>query len=456
MDSLQPLQLAIIGSGYGSASLLVHLLDRRSERASGITVFGPKPFGHGAAFSTVHPDFRLNVRAQIMQMRPAQPDDFLQWATHNISDPEAHRPEGAFYRRVDFARYLDEQINGLAGIDEVRFVSHKVVSFHYDQKQALWQLILDNQQALWAQTIILATGNPEPEWPCQMDEGCRKDMSDQLISAPWSGEWLSEIRPEQKIVLVGGGLTAMDAIYALGKAEHHSKISIITPPGILPPAQTDWQPDEAINWPEDITSASGFLNFMNSKLKQNTRYSWSDPVWQSRFEALRVNLNPAWRRLADTQKRRLIRHLGSSWSLARYRAAPQTSEMVSQLATAGQLSIYTGRAEAILSTSDKKQLLVRLSDSLVLDADIVVNCTGMGRDQLLMKMFAKNILQADAFERGPRLTNNLALRFASGQVCPSGYAFGAMSAGSEGDVVGAATIARQAAVLARHISAAKG
>ena len=70
------LGIAVVGSGYTSASILTHLLDLQPELAAQITVFGPGPFGHGAAFGTAHPDFRLNVRAQIMQLRPARPDVF--------------------------------------------------------------------------------------------------------------------------------------------------------------------------------------------------------------------------------------------------------------------------------------------------------------------------------------------------------------------------------------------
>ena len=104
----------------------------------------------------------------------------------------------------------------------------------------------------------------------------------------------------------------MDAVYALGRAGHRGRIRIVTPVGLLPPAQTDWIPYEAVTWPDDMDSASEFIRFFNRRLKANKRYDWTDTVWQSRFEALRVHLNPVWRRLADSEKRRLWRIWGRS------------------------------------------------------------------------------------------------------------------------------------------------
>ena len=80
-----------------------------------------------------------------------------------------------------------------------------------------------------------------------------------------------------------------------------------------------------------------------------------------------------------------------------------------------------------------------------------MNCTGIGRDPLLAAMIADHVIQADAFGRGPQLADNLQLCSGDGNPYPSGYGIGAMTAGSEGDVVGATTIARQAASLALHL-----
>lgn len=451
MTSSVPSGLAIIGSGYTAASVLTHLLDADPQKADEISVFGPAPFGHGAAFGTVQSDFRLNVRAQIMQLRPARPDDFPLWADRTLDDADAHRAEGSFYRRTDFARYLDERLRQLPGFDKVRFDSRAVISLRYDKGSGLWHIAVSTDKIFTAKTLILATGNPEPDWPCRIDETYRDAGPDQLVRSPWSGTWVADCAPDRDVLVIGGGLTAMDSVYALGRAGHRGKIRVVTPAGILPPAQTAWVADEAVSWPEHITTAASFIRFFNRHLKQNQPCPWTEPVWQTRFEALRVNMNPVWRRLAGPEKRRLMAHLGTFWSLARYRSAPQTSAVAEQMMASGQLELHTGRVTGITAGHMPHRLSVHLSTGDVAEVDYVVNCTGMGRDALLADLIGSNLIRPDAFGRGPGLGENLALCLPSGEAYPAAFAVGAMTAGSEGDVVGATTISRQAAALARHI-----
>ena len=90
MRPTSSVSVAIVGAGYTSAALLTHLLERRPDVAEKIAVFGKGSLGHGAAFGTLHPDFRLNVRAQIMQLRPAKPDLFPTWSEACLQDEDAY------------------------------------------------------------------------------------------------------------------------------------------------------------------------------------------------------------------------------------------------------------------------------------------------------------------------------------------------------------------------------
>ncbi len=445
------ISVAIVGAGYTSAALLTHLLDREPNVAEKIAVFGEGSFGHGAAFGTLHPEFRLNVRDQIMQLRPAKPSMFPMWAEACLQDEDAYCDEGKFYRRADFARYIDHELRQLPHKDDVKFIRQQVISIRYDNKPSCWHLRTNAGDEYTALTLVLATGNPEPNWSCAVEQSCLKHEGRLLIKSPWAGSWLYDCDREKSVLLIGGGLTAMDAVYALGRAEHRGKIHLVTPSGILPPAQTGWVPAEAVKWPDEIISASAVVRFMAGHLNQQPRCFWTDSEWQSRFEALRVHLNPVWRRLPDQEKRRLMAHLGASWSLTRYRSAPQTSQMAAQMISSGQLVLHTGRVNLISAGKSAESFSAYLSSGQRVDTDIIVNCTGTGRDPLLAAMIADRVIQADAFGWGPQLADALQLCSGDGHPYPSGYGVGAMTAGSEGDVVGATTIAGQAAGLAHHL-----
>src|SRR6056300_1379758 len=98
--------LAIIGDGYAAAVLLIHLA-KQGYDLNQVAVIGQGQLGLGAAYGTQHPDFRLNVRDDLMIIDDDHSDDFVNWASQ-LNDPDAADPEGGgkFYRRHDFARYV--------------------------------------------------------------------------------------------------------------------------------------------------------------------------------------------------------------------------------------------------------------------------------------------------------------------------------------------------------------
>ena len=100
-----------------------------------------------------------------MRIFSGQPDDFLNWAATELEDNEAHNPQGAFYRRSDFARYLSYLSKRIEGFDALNFMDMQVASLA--QHKQCWQLNLTNGDSLMADQLVLATGNPPPRWPCE-------------------------------------------------------------------------------------------------------------------------------------------------------------------------------------------------------------------------------------------------------------------------------------------------
>ena len=86
------------------------------------------------------------------------------------------------------------------------------------------------------------------------------------------------------ILIIGGGLTALDALHVLHRRGHAGRITLVTPEGMLPPVQTDWQDAPSLDWPDNLRG-SGFLRFMRQSVKDG---DWSQTEWQRRFEGLRL------------------------------------------------------------------------------------------------------------------------------------------------------------------------
>ena len=434
--------LVIIGSGFASLCLVAHLLETHAVKATDIAIIGPHPFGYGAAYGAMHGDYRLNVRAQIMRIFSGQPDDFLNWAATELEDNEAHNPQGAFYRRSDFARYLSYLKKRIKGFDALNFMEMQVASLAPDKQR--WRLHLANGGSLMADHLVLATGNPPPRWPCDVSTSV---SAERAVENPWSGKWLENIKTSDEIVFIGGGLTAMDGLYSLANRGHEGSIKVVMPFAVLPPKQTDWKIEPPVKWPDNIASASQFSKFFSNTLGSR---NWTEPAWQSCFEALRIDLNVVWQGLDDTEKKRLLRYMGRWWQLARFRSAPQNFESAQAMINKGQLHLIKGRVSGL--KAQKAKLLAQLQDGSTLTADKIVNCTGPAGCPLILTLLKAGIIAPDFSQRGARIASDFKVLDGQKKPYDNLYGVGAMTASSLGDVIGAGTIAKQAESLAASLA----
>jgi len=433
--------LIIVGSGFAAAAVVIHLADNGFS-PSDILIIGPGQLGSGQAYGCEADAFRLNVRADLQRLWPDHPDHFPQWAKTHIDDPQAKTHAGHFYRRADFARYVSAQLEAGAGQKSLRQVPARVVDIRPAQQG--WQAICDNGTEYHSTRLLLATGNPEPQWPVAnpFEDGAT------LIRTPWQGEWLTKIDSASHVCLIGSGLTAMDALYGLAERDHQGPISLLSPHGILPPEQAPWTPGPPHDWPARLRG-SGFLREMRQHL--GTR-SWQGAQWQQCFEALRIGISQAWQHLPVEDRLKLQRRAGWLWSLARFRASPQTVNAAREMSTTGQLTIVRGRLKNLCRTGDE-HWRIDLTDGEPLSADAVINCTGVGRDALIDTLMKSGQLTPIGRGTAPSVSADLRAVAPDRRVHSNFFCIGSATALALGDVLGATSVARQAEQLAKTLSA---
>ena len=434
--------ICIIGSGFSAAAMLLHLDDKGVD-CSTITVIGHGELGSGQAFGCVHQDFRLNVRAELMRVWPERPLEFTHWARERITDdPDAASDVGHFYRRRDFAFYMAEQLHRRAGTGSASRIKAEATALA--REEGGWRITLDDGRMLSAGKVILATGNPPPDWPFS---GVVPDAPG-LVRVPWRGDWPENLTGDERIVVIGSGLTALDTLHVLHCRDHRGMVTLIAPDGLLPPVQTDWRDADDVVWPERMR-ASDFLTFMRRHVGDG---DWRETEWQRRFESLRVHICDAWQRLSPVDQSRLMRRAGWLWSLARFRAGPQAHGSAGTLLASGKLGIRRDMVSGI-TTGDGPHHSVKLASGDSIDADFVVNCSGAGRDPLVSRLIEDGIAAPHAgFRWRPALTRDLALMHPNGTPYDTLFALGPVSAHEAGDVVGAPGTATQADELARHLA----
>lgn len=430
----------IIGSGYSAAAALVHLTHAGLPLRQ-ILVIGPGELGTGQAYGCTAKSYRLNIRVTGQRLWPDQPEHFADWATEHIQDPDAHTPAGSFYRRSDFAQYITAQLALIPDAKAFRQINAWATNITGEDND--WLVACDDGAQYRAERLVLATGNPDPEWPT----GIKPGRAPSLVRAPWRGDWVTQVKSKMHVCVVGAGLTAMDALHALGMQQHQGPISLLAPHGMLPPSQVDWGvPEPAHDWPTGLRG-SDFSREIRQYL--GTR-SWHHRDCQQRFEALRVNVNPPWQMLPPKDRVRLQRRLGWLWSLIRFRANPQTVASVKAMKASGQLKIIKTHLHG-LTKADSGRWLVKLSNGEELTTHVVVNCTGMGRDKLIDTMIAAGQIAPIETTRQPWINSELRVVASDGRPYDTLFCIGPATGLALGDVLGATSIAHQAVQLAKTL-----
>ena len=423
----------IIGDGYTAAVLVYHLI-KAGISPQQITVFGKGKLGQGRAYGTEHSAFRLNVRAELMQIDESKPNDFKNWAENNINDPEAKTEAGDFFRRRDFARYVTEQVTQCLQGRDLRQITSHITSLEHSGKD--WRLTNESGNVHLCQQVILATGNP----PSEAFFDIPQSLKEKVNLSPWDGKGFAQISASDHVSIIGGGLTGLDLVTALSRQEYNGKVSLITPGGHLPPQQLLWDLRKAENnksklWSRKMSARS----FARVFLKTIDLSKLDDVSEQEKFEALRLDFNFYWRQLSLEDRTRLLKRFGWIWQKLRYRATPQAHEAMARLSDERRFDLVPGRVVGMTEKQGKVSLDVEGGGTVL--ADHVFLATGRGEDRLITQLCADGIaitpFQTDDMHRVLTKDQNRSL-----------YALGPPTMMSQGDVFGASTIAKMAKSLA--------
>lgn len=434
----------IVGDGFAAAIMLIHLL-RKGVPATSITLVGSGVIGKGNAYSCSSQSYRLNVREDLLITFSDDPLHFARWAQNHIHDSKAKTEAGNFYRRNDFGNYVAELVSHELGSRQLHHIAARVTKIL--RKGNDWSLSLDNHDELIAKQIIIATGNAPPIWPCKVNKKLASPawIHTHLVENPWTGEYLQDMGVDEDIILLGGGLTALDTINALAEQGHRGMIYVISPRKIFPPVQASWQRLKEPNWPKK-SSPRDLIRFMRAYLPSTDAAS---SEWQCAWEELRVNLNAIWQQFSFSQRLILLQRVGWIWSLYRFRASPQTIASYVQLREKNQIHFILGRAKQI--SCAEPHIRVLLDNGGQLAGERIINCTGVGIDPLLSNLISSQLAIPDALQQSIAIDTNFRVLDTNHQPWENLWLIGPATMGSLGDVVAASAITKQAEQLAEQI-----
>jgi len=346
-------RVAIIGGGYTGAIIAKLLVERGVRDIEEVPVFEPREqLGSGLAYDVKNIDVRLNVAAHRMRAIPGAPTAFLDWLQTSGTltvDPQAVTPEGIFARRRDFGRFMQAQLAPHVESGAVRHIRQTVRAVARENDQ--WRISGADGTSVLADILILATGHPPASRPSvfdNLDPPTASRVAD--VFAPNAFDGIEKSHP---ILVVGSGLTALDALSRLDAIGHEEEITLLSRSGLMPRphAGGGFSPFGDFRSAE-LTSARKLL----AKVRATVFNAQAQGIpWQSVFDALRQHAQELWQGLPMLERQKFLRRLRRWYDVHRYRMPPQATFALKKGIETGRVSVK--RADLVSITRDGNDLL---------------------------------------------------------------------------------------------------
>jgi uncharacterized NAD(P)/FAD-binding protein YdhS len=443
--------VAIVGGGFSGALLALHLLRSRTDGLHVYLIEKGQAFGRGVAYSTRRPDHLLNVRAGNMSAYPDRPSHFQDWLavqTGQPADPFSFAP------RWVYGDYLQAELRAAAQSAEaagrLTLVGDEATEIVRAGGRFVVRLAVG--RAMQADTVVLATGHGAPMEI--VPRGARFASDPRYLPNPWADGALDRIKPEDRVLLLGSGLTAVDVIASLDAAGHRGEIVALSRHGLVPRrharagAPIAWTPHEG----ESLSRA--LLRFR----RQADRLT----DWRRAFDGVREQVQAIWLTLSETERRRALRHLRPWWDAHRHRMAPEVALRIDAHIAQGRLRVVAGRMLSLRAEVGGVTITWRPRTHTSIRADRtewVVNCTGPEGDprrsdnSVIRRLIESGLARPDPLNLGLDVDGDGRLIGSDGGARADLYGLGPLTRGALWEVTAVPDIRIQAARLAAHIAA---
>ncbi|MGF6175907.1 putative NAD(P)/FAD-binding protein YdhS [Ensifer sp. 4252] len=400
--------VAAIGGGFTGAAVAANLARNTTGQAVDIIVFEPRAhLGAGLAYDTSDPAHRINVPAARMSLMPDEPDDFLHWLAADgepRDDAAALAEDGNLYpRRAVFGRYVGDFIAPYLKSGQVQHCRERVVEIVRTGER--WRIEADGGTCILADIAIIATTHPAPCAPRNIAKalaGHPRFVADSTVSGA-----LSEIRGDDRVLVIGNGLTAADVIASLRRSGHKGAITALSRRGLRSRGHATVAQEP---FGDFVTKPSRTALSLLRRVRHAVQEApTADRSWHAVFDALRTQGGEIWGALPIPERKRLVRHLRPYWDVHRFRVAPQIDAVIAQGLEHGDVRVLGGSVKEIAQLGELISAEVRhrhtgTCEQMTFDACVVTTGpahTGILRSQCwLADMAGAGHLQLDGVGLG--------------------------------------------------------
>ncbi|TDV48156.1 putative NAD(P)/FAD-binding protein YdhS [Pseudomonas graminis] len=401
--------ILIVGGGLSGTMLAVQLLRLPGQRRIVIVELRSE-LGRGEAYSATEPGHTLNGNAARMSVDPDDGDDLTRWLTDYIaagSWPESdqqHVPVAELFPpRGIFGLYVQQRLAEARAAGErhgstVEHVRGEVTDLQTDVTGV--RLTLASGFHLTGRFGVLATGMFAAARTPQRD-------SNALNAAavdPWDVSAMRQLDPQGRVLIIGSGLTMVDAVVSLEQAGHRGPIDVFSRHGLLPHVRR--QPPM---WPDFLAADPGICSTRQlvRALREQCAQAMEQGIdWQAPLDTVRVHIPRLWSQASDLQRRQFVRHVRPWWESHHHRSPPPSAQLLERLIDEGRLHIH---AASLLSVEGFEGgqicITVRYRGQAMATTErgtALINSTGIQYDwRRVDRALPRNLLARGLIQPGP-------------------------------------------------------
>jgi len=401
--------IVIIGGGFAGVATAIKLLDTASELLH-VSIVEPRAeLGRGLAYSTREAAHLMNGPAKMFSLHPDRPEHFVQYLARfahewGWRDPNASDFTNAFAPRRVFGDYISAELTRAVTHSPAYASFEHVVAEATDIRRNSGRLdvVLSDARVLPADHVVLAVGAVPSNPALPVADAVR--TGGRYLEDPWDVDAYQNIPRTGKTLLIGTGLTMLDALVTLERRGFRGQYQAISRRGLLIHQRRDVAPlrDFLAEAPLP-TTALGLLRAARQAL---AAVPHGRPDWQSLVLAIRPHVGPLWQRASEAERARFLRHLRPIWEISLHRAPPRSINLLDRGRSEGWFSHRAGRIIA-LDAGEGGRIAAQVrwrgqptEETFLVDA--AINCTGAGYDWTRSKRsLAANLLAKGLVRPGP-------------------------------------------------------
>jgi uncharacterized NAD(P)/FAD-binding protein YdhS len=454
--------IAIIGGGFSGTMTAVNLA-RLSDCPLRVTLVNSGyPAGRGIAYGTRRPEHLLNVAARNMSALPDHPNHFVEWLrtrTEYATVADAELRE-TFVPRCLYGDYLRSLIlHCTRSIDrrtraEIELLEAEAVDLGPEGDGV--QVFLSDGRSFAAHKALLATGNEPPA----AIPGCDAVATHPGWCAnPWVG-WENRLPPPgENIVLLGTGLTAVDAIITLLALDWRGTVFAVSRNGLLPQSHFKGVDDPDFP-PAHVDFAElglkGLARLIGEHCERLRRLG-ANPAMV--VDKLRPHTQRVWQAFSDTERREFVAQHAARWNVIRHRIAPTIHRQVAAAVEQRRLQVTRAGVVGVHARGSRIGIELRGGDGAIshLEAALAINCTGPHTrfsatgSRLLQNLLRRGLAQPDAMDMGVRVGPDFAVVHGNGHRSRFLFAIGPLLRGTLWESVAVPELRGQALRVAQTL-----